>query len=424
MSRHRKPGANEIERVVNKTHSVFWQCPSGCAPGSGLTVECGTSVSINVSIECKECKVNVTYSDTHDRSTCKPCRRCKEHEKVTGVCSVDKDTTKCLASCEKGYYWTNNSCQPCQHCKEHEKVTGVCSVDKDTTKCLASCEKGYYWTNNSCQPCQHCKEHEKVTGVCSVDKDTTKCLASCEKGYYWTNNSCQPCQHCKEHEKVTGVCSVDKDTTKCLASCEKGYYWTNNSCQLCQHCKEHEKMTGFCGADKDTTKCLASCEKEYYWENNSNCCQPCSECCKNNISLNHEKQCEDSGLPESHQCQKTEPICPKVLPKKENHSWKIIITIIIIILFIGAVIIAVVIWKRDCWEGLEERIESCLCCSSACTQLTGEIPDTIEVISNSGQSSSMQMTSTFSSCDSNVLPGTANTSRTDVLKSGNCIKFL
>ena len=116
MSRRRKPGGSEIERVVNGTHSVFWQCVGGCPPGNGFSVECGTSVSINVSIECKECKLSVTYSDTHDLSTCKPCRRCKEHEKMTGVCSVDKDTTKCLGSCEKGYYWENNNCQVCSEC--------------------------------------------------------------------------------------------------------------------------------------------------------------------------------------------------------------------------------------------------------------------------------------------------------------------
>ena len=116
MSRRRKPGEDEIERVVNETHSVFWQCVDGCPPGNGFSVKCGTSVSINISIECEECKLNVTYSDTYDNSPCKPCRRCKEHEKKKGVCSVNKDTTKCLGSCEKGFYWENNNCRQCSEC--------------------------------------------------------------------------------------------------------------------------------------------------------------------------------------------------------------------------------------------------------------------------------------------------------------------
>ena len=116
ISRRHKPGEDEIERVVNDTHSVFWQCVDGCPPGSGFSVKCGTSVSINISIECQECKLNVTYSDTYDNSPCKPCRRCKEHEKKKGVCTVNKDTTKCLRSCEKGFYWENNNCHRCTKC--------------------------------------------------------------------------------------------------------------------------------------------------------------------------------------------------------------------------------------------------------------------------------------------------------------------
>ena len=330
LSLHRQPGEGEIERVFNETHSSFWRCPS-CNPGNGASVECGTRVSFHVSIECKPCKRSVTYSDTDDHSICKPCRHCKEHEKMTGFCSLVKDTTKCLGSCEKGYYWTNNSCQPCRHCKEHENMTGFCSADKDTTKCLPFCEKGYYWTNNSCQPCQHCKEHENMTGFCSADKDTTKCLPFCEKGYYWTNNSCQPC----------------------------------------------------------------------------------SECCKNNISINHEKQCEDSGLPDNHQCQKTEPVCQNVSPKDGNgkvYIW-IIIIIPIILIFI------VVIWKRDGWQGFKARITSCFRCSFTSTHPTCNM----DLTSNSGQSFSLEMAS---SCDSEVLSGTTATSRTASLKSGNCIKFL
>ncbi|XP_044181019.1 uncharacterized protein LOC114975737 isoform X2 [Acropora millepora] len=299
MSLHRKPGEDEIERVVNETHSIFWQCPS-CNPGDGLSVKCGTSVSIHVSIECKPCKPNVTYSDTDDYSTCKPC----------------------------------------QHCKEHENMTGFCSVIKDTTKCFSSCVKGYYWTNNSCQPCRHCKEHENMTGFCSADKDTIKCLPSCEKGYYWTNNSCQPC----------------------------------------------------------------------------------SECCKNNISINHEKQCEDSGLPDNHQCQKTEPICQNVSPKEENQdgNGKVYIWIIIIIIIIIVIIIFIwVIWKRDGWQEFKARIRSCFRCSFTSTRPTCNV----DLTSNSDQSSLLEMAKLFSFCVCEVLSGTTATSRAASWKSGNCIKF-
>ena len=264
MSRRREPQESEIERVVNETHSVFWQCLGGCPPGNGFSVKCGTSVSINKSIECKECTPNVTYSDTDDYSTCKPCRRCKDHEKRTGLCSVDKDTTKCLGSCEKGFYW----------------------------------------------------------------------------------------------------------------------------------------------------------------ENDSSGCQRCTECCKNNISLNHEKTCEDSGLPESHQCRKIDTICQDDSPKEKGdypqdgngktNDVIIIIIIIIIVLVTIFIIITIInivmIWKIVGWKEFKAKIKSCFGWSSG-------NPDIMDLDSTSVQSTSKEITFNF-------LSGCAATRSTDSLKSrGNCMKI-
>ncbi|XP_068694907.1 uncharacterized protein [Montipora foliosa] len=113
--KRQNPQPHQVERVYNATHSIPWNCPE-CNPGSGLNVQCGTSVPFNKSIECVQCKPTITYSDTHDTSTCKICRKCKKHEKKIGYCSIEEDTTNCSGTCEKGYYWENNTCHPCSDC--------------------------------------------------------------------------------------------------------------------------------------------------------------------------------------------------------------------------------------------------------------------------------------------------------------------
>lgn len=115
--RRHKPRHDEIERITNDTHSSIWKC-SECPFGYGLSVPCGTSVPFNVSIECVPCVLGVSYSDRHDYSSCKPCKSCSNHEKRSGQCTVEEDTTRCLKTCDKGYYWQDliDSCHPCSYC--------------------------------------------------------------------------------------------------------------------------------------------------------------------------------------------------------------------------------------------------------------------------------------------------------------------
>ena len=115
--KRQKPSHDEIERVINDTHSVIWKC-SECPPGYGLSAECGTSVPFSVQIECKICTKGVNYSSMHDYSPCKSCRTCSAHEETSGRCTATEDTIQCLQTCKKGFYWekSTNLCHPCSKC--------------------------------------------------------------------------------------------------------------------------------------------------------------------------------------------------------------------------------------------------------------------------------------------------------------------
>lgn len=129
QGKRQKPRHDEIERVINNTHSVIWKCStSECNPGSGLNVQCGTSIPISIPIRCVFCVKGVNYSDTQDYSTCKSCRNCGKHENKREECTTEEDKTECLGTCRKGFYMDKitGDCHPCSDCcgeadKHHEK---------------------------------------------------------------------------------------------------------------------------------------------------------------------------------------------------------------------------------------------------------------------------------------------------------------
>ena len=122
--KRQKPRHDEIERVTNDTHSEIWKCSNTeCPPGAGLTVQCGTSISIHIPIKCVPCVKGLNYSNTHDHSTCKNCMNCTKNENKTGECIPEEDTTECLGTCYKGFYMDKNGdCQPCSDCCNNEKM--------------------------------------------------------------------------------------------------------------------------------------------------------------------------------------------------------------------------------------------------------------------------------------------------------------
>lgn len=122
LGERHKPRHDEIERVINVTHSVIWKCTnSECHPGSGLNVQCGISIPISTPIICVPCVKGANYSNSQDYSTCKSCKNCGKHENKRGQCTGEEDTTECLGTCHKGFYMDKitHDCHPCSDCCDH-----------------------------------------------------------------------------------------------------------------------------------------------------------------------------------------------------------------------------------------------------------------------------------------------------------------
>ena len=293
--KRQKPGHDEIERVQNETHSIIWKC-SECQLGLGYSVVCGTSVSISVSLECVPCVEGFNFSNRHDYSPCKPCMKCADHELTSGRCTAEDDTTKCLGTCSKGFYWNGltDSCHPCSVCCEGN-IT----------------------------------DHEK------------QCESS---GLPLTNQCRQTSLNCTH---------------------------PSNSSQNTSH--------------------EGTCDKGFYWNDLTDSCHPCSVCCEGNIT-DLEKQCENSGLPLTHQCRQSSDICTHAIhpsnssqntshekelvhkdqPKKQTLPSYLIVIIVISIVIVLVVLVLVVMWRCCGCQKAKTILEfiacfCCRCCHSANT---------------------------------------------------------
>ena len=169
--------------------------------------------------------------------------------------------------------------------------------------------------------------------------------------------------------------------------CDKGISYSDahdfSQCKTCTNCDPHEERSGWCGLEKDTIKCLRTCHKGFYWDNLTDSCHPCSKCCnKNNTS--HEKQCEGSGLPITHQCQQTNIICPtdptdslsgnNALGSQDQSSMDleqqtlssleigaITISTILLIIIILVITVLVWMWRKLGWQRTKTKLENCFC---------------------------------------------------------------
>ena len=85
-------------------------CPD-CPEGQGLSPQCGSQISNDTKIECKSCRVNKTYSDSHSVGSCSPCNECGL-KNVLQPCTLYQNR-KCGKDCPKGYFLNDNEdCQP------------------------------------------------------------------------------------------------------------------------------------------------------------------------------------------------------------------------------------------------------------------------------------------------------------------------
>ena len=173
----------------------------------------------------------------------------------------------------------------------------------------------------------------------------------------------------------------------CIPCIERVSYSDTNDysvCKGCKHCGKNQKKSGNCTVAYDYTKCLG-CKERYYWDIISNDCHPCSVCCGNN---DHEKECENSGLPPNEQCQETHSDCSHPPPTKlmekggkfqentgPNKLWRTrnvspgVIWVIIVGVIIGVfACIFMVLKKTDQMTHVQSILYKFFCCHTCWSQ--------------------------------------------------------
>ena len=164
------------------------------------------------------------------------------------------------------------------------------------------------------------------------------------------------------------------ESIECV-NCVEGVNFSDTNdysqCKSCRKCSPHEKSSGHCTTTEDTTRCLKMCDKGFYWNNVTDSCDPCSDCCERPFT-HHEKQCEDSGLPVSHQCRQTHVKCqhpmisiktPELVHNDEQNglSSSSITVIIVGCVLVVLIVLGFVLWQK--WRHVKAILKRCCCFS-------------------------------------------------------------
>ena len=260
------------------------ECPR-CLAGTGLTPECGSYVKYGTNVECKPCKLGVSYSTSYDTSSCRPCGICAEHQYVITNCTLISNS-KCNHNCTSGFYFENLSgdCQPCSWCC-HDKEDSVKEECKDMPY-YKQCDLNQ---NFKCQP--RCQEDQYI-------KPTEKGRAHCIT-----------CYDCPAGFSPSPPCGsiVETNTAITCKRCVVGSTFSNkhgkSACKVCSECSVGQKELRPCNTTHD--RLCGDCDKGFYSENVSATCKPCSACCNDNEDV-HIQECAQQNMPQNKQCSYTQ----------------------------------------------------------------------------------------------------------------------
>ncbi|XP_028394810.1 tumor necrosis factor receptor superfamily member 16-like [Dendronephthya gigantea] len=115
-----------------------------CPVGTGSVPQCGSFLSKNTTVRCKKCDQGASYSETHDHTSCRPCRICVDNEEVIKKCTVSSDTQ--CGKCKPGYYrsfvFSCEKCSPCCQDTKEDDVELQCLRQGFTTKDRACRDTG------------------------------------------------------------------------------------------------------------------------------------------------------------------------------------------------------------------------------------------------------------------------------------------
>ena len=168
-----------------------------CPPGYGLSPQCGDYVKYGTRIECKLCKLGMTYSTKHDIGSCRPCGICSDHQKVIANCTLESNL-KCNDSCSIGFYYEEitDDCQACSWCcgDGRNTIQDQCKdmpyykqCDAIEMDCQPKCRDDQYLvvtrTDTYCKNCENCPAGYSLSPPCgSIIENTNdikcvKCIA-------------------------------------------------------------------------------------------------------------------------------------------------------------------------------------------------------------------------------------------------------
>ncbi|XP_078370063.1 uncharacterized protein LOC144653833 [Oculina patagonica] len=290
-----------VENVLGNLSCI--DCPA-CMPGYGLSPQCGNYVKYGTKIECKPCKLGMTYSATHNIESCRPCGICSDHQKVIRNCTLESNS-KCNHSCSKGFYY--------------EEVTGDCKA------CSFCCSDGRNTVKDDCKDMPFYKQ-------CDANEIMINCQPKCQDDQYLVVTKkgavpyCKNCKNCPPGSSLSPHCGSiveNINDIKCVECIEGKTFLEkpgNQPCRPCSSCSVGQKELRPCNLTHD--RVCGRCEKGFY-NATGNECKPCSACCndENDVRI---PECVKQNMPRNKQCILTQRAINVCQQNNAQHGGSII----------------------------------------------------------------------------------------------------
>uniref|UniRef100_A0A1A9VBT7 Furin-like cysteine-rich domain-containing protein n=1 Tax=Glossina austeni TaxID=7395 RepID=A0A1A9VBT7_GLOAU len=292
-------------------------CPTGCATCSsnGFCLTCQENWTRNKKGKCiitgsENCDESEYYDNSHCHpchSTCETCDGPTESNCLSCPQSLLLQNSRCVSSCDDGYYMEAGVCAKCLHtctqCVSRMNCTACAKgLQLQSGECRTTCADGYYSDRGTCAKCylscHTCSGPRRDQCVqCPSDWQLAggECHPECPEGFYKSEFGCQKCHHyCKTCNGAGPLACTScpahfmLDGGLCMECLGSQYY--DSPTQTCKTC--HDSCRSCTGPGQYSCK---TCAFPLHLDRLNNQCVPC---CPNDASPEDQSCChcdKDTG---------------------------------------------------------------------------------------------------------------------------------
>ncbi|XP_067943148.1 adhesive plaque matrix protein 2-like [Watersipora subatra] len=238
-------------------HVYECDCPLGyggkqCETDYCAASPCGRQGSCVRQVGGFTCNCNDGYSGAQCMTP-----SCRGYDCGSGVCDIDRMTTKPYCVCPLG--WSGKHCKNSPCAGAPTCVHGQHKLAPNGTSCVCECDSNEWW-GTRCEKRRCDRTTCSNNGICVPTTSPSGYKCNCSPGYSGTNCATATCNN---FNCGTGVCGINKVTNTHFCTCSTG--WSGANCQVSPCTGAPNCVNGVHKLSPDRSQCICECNnKDWY----------------------------------------------------------------------------------------------------------------------------------------------------------------